>query len=178
MRIATRFDVNHKPIHLQKILTDADAAFDLSDIRLFDYESEEDYQKWCEIVNAAYAEEDYVPQRAKKLLTEHPFLQNAQTFFYLDKDDCPIGTISIGAYRDCPDVAGDFRLAVMPGLQNMGIGGRMLRFANHEMYLKGFRKAESIISYKRDTSLYLHYKCGYFPQDDIRKWALKSNFFN
>ena len=46
------------------------------------------------------------------------------------------------------------------------------------MYSKGIRKAELIISYTRDISLYLHYKCVYVAQNDMNKWGLKSNFFN
>ncbi len=178
MSFRNKFDINNKPVHLQKVLTEEDASFELSCIRQFNHESKEDYQMWCSIVNAAYEEENYVAETAKETLMNHSFLCNTETYFYLDEHGTPIGTISIGSYRDALDVAGDFRLAVNPDYQNLGIGGGLIKYANHRMYLRGHRLAESIISYKRNTSLYLHYKCGYKPQKTINRWALKSNFLN
>lgn len=52
-KLIKRFDINNKPIHLYKELTEADETFELSCIRSFDYESQEDYEIWCRIVNAA-----------------------------------------------------------------------------------------------------------------------------
>ncbi len=122
MAVMEKFNIDNKPVHLQKVLTVADKAFKLACIRSFDYDSEQDYKTWCEIVNAAY-KENYVPESAKKTLLKHPFLQSTETYFYLDKEGTPVGTISIGAYKDNPNIAGDFRLAVNPDCQNMGIGG-------------------------------------------------------
>ena len=121
--IIKSFDINNKPIHLHKELTEVDETFELSCIRSFDYEKQEDYEIWCRIVNAAYAEENYVPESAKQILTKHSFLRDTESFFYLDEDGKAVGTISIGTYRGCTDIAGDFRLAVYPDYQNMGIGG-------------------------------------------------------
>lgn len=124
--IICKFDINNKPVHLHKKLTGADQAFELTNVRLFDYKSIEDYQRWCSIINAAYKEENYTLESAKCILENHPFLQDTETFFYLNENKEPVGTISIGIYRDCPDVAGDFRLAVYPDLQNLGIGGGVI----------------------------------------------------
>ena len=118
-----RFDINNKPIHLYKELMEADEPFELSCIRSFNYEKQEDYEIWCRIVNVAYVEGNYVPESAKQTLMKHSFLRDTESFFYLDKAGKPVATISIGAYRGCSDVAGDFRLAVCQDYQNLGIEG-------------------------------------------------------
>lgn len=135
--------------------------------RQMDPGSPADVQQWIEIINDAYDDAACDAAAARSHWENHLFLKLSRIEFLTD-GDLPIGTISIGPYRDNPQVGGDARIAVLRSHQGRGLGGALIRHGFDLLRRQGIRNGESIITITRERSILLHFQCGFRPQFSAR----------
>jgi GNAT superfamily N-acetyltransferase len=163
--IKYRCNYDRTIVHLQADLghLPSPSAIDPFHTREMDMESADDLQLWVEIVNEAYDDGPYDLAAARKHIHEHLFLNISNIYFVVD-GETPVGTISIGTYKANANVGGDAKIAVKKDYQGHGLGTYMILYGFGEMRKHGLRYAESIISIRRDTSIAIHFRCGFLPQ--------------
>lgn len=132
-------------------------------VKELDVNNESDLKKWSEIVTDAYGDAVYDISSAKQHIHNHLFLKITNVYFVMDGAE-PVATISIGRYKNNPEVGGDARIAVSKNYQGRGLGKFVIAYGYTKLREQGVRLGESIISVPRKQSILLHYQCGFFPQ--------------
>lgn len=164
--------INNKTTYLSKYIVNINQIGGGSDFVVMDYYNSEDIDLWCELINKSYTDASYTRSEAIALLTNHPFIKNNKTVFYIE-DGHKVATISYGVIKTSCDTAGFFRIAVLPAYQNRGIGKKLLQYAENQVCSAGIRKVEEAIVLKRISSLIMHFKLGYLPEKSSRARAYK-----
>lgn len=149
-------------------------AYELSDERLVSYgimvkelekDNQEDLKTWVDIINNSYDDCEYDVVKAKQLLSNHPYLDDVRTFlFKLVAGGSYFATVSIGKYKNKSHIGSAFRFGVHRKIQGKGYGRLIILYAYSKLQDEGVKYAETIISFKRKQSLYLHYSIGFKPQ--------------
>ena len=111
---------NKTIVHLQCDIDNIPEPKDISPlfIREMDIEDDGDIQSWIDIVNEAYNESPYDVKAARNQLKNHLFLNIDAVYFIMDKTE-PIGTISIGTYKENKNMGGDARIAIKKNIKDM-----------------------------------------------------------
>ena len=86
--------------------------------------------------------------------------------------------MSIGVYKDNPNVGSLFRIAVKREYRGLHIGNAIVLYALSYLQMQGITLCEDIISSKRNISLGLHMNLGFEPQNDWSKVTFKMNLKN
>ncbi len=157
--------VGHFQAHLDQIALLPDPA--PYTIRSMDPKNADDLRAWVEIIADAYGDPSVSSEKAERSLKEHLFLDISDTFFVID-GEYPVGTVSIGTYREKPHVGGICRFAVRKAYQGQGLGKYLRLLGYHIHRERGIRYGEDIISMKREKSIMLVFFCGFRPQHDMR----------
>lgn len=145
--------------------------------RRIDVNNHNEVSQWVKIVNDAYSDSDINSNQAKQLLVNHHFLNDTESFFVFD-GDIPMATVSIGIYKENPEVGGVFRLAVRKDYQNKGLGKYIILLGYHKLKERGIKYGESVISSNRFKSMIVHMKCGMIPQYNPQVVTHKGSNFN
>lgn len=141
-------------------------------VREMDVNDEQEIKTWLYIVNTAYTDAEETSETFQKHLHNHSFLTNQKVFFIYKENDVKnvIGTVSVGIFKSNAEWGGDSRIAILPSERGKGLGFFAVNYAFHYLFenMKTC-KGESVISFHRNQSLVLHYKCGFKPQFDRKK---------
>lgn len=175
--------VNTKVVYLQRYI----CGFSLTDsfvhdryfltIKNVDYDSDQDLQNWCDVINNSYDDCYYDIPKARKFLKDHPIFENGNTVLFL-KNKIPCATVSWGTYRENSNVGGDYRIGVHNNYKGNGLGRMCVEYAFSRLAEQGIRLGESIITIKRVPSLLLHFSLGFEPRYDMRNVTFKKNLKN
>lgn len=166
-------DITVRVVYLQRFIY----GFNLSDndvyrlyglsVKLIDYNSDQDLQQWCDVINNSYDDCFFDIKKARSFLKEHPVYENGRTVLFF-KDTIPCATVSYGGYRLNPKVGGDYRIGVHNTYKGNGWGRMCVVYAFSRLEEQGFRLGESIITIKRVPSLLLHFSLGFEPRYNMR----------
>src|SRR5690554_5700931 len=115
------YKINEKVGHLQANLNRLHrlpniVPYNIKEISIHDVKH---LEQWIELIADAYGDEKYNIESAKNYFKDHLFLKNIMIYLLFDKR-MPIGTISIGIYKDTPHVGGLCRIAVRKEYQGQG----------------------------------------------------------
>ena len=165
------FNINRIVIHLHAKLFNLPSlklipGYTVRELQIYDHE---DQQNWIRIVNAAYPDANEDINTFRKHLFNHPFLNITNIFFIL-KENQPVGTTSIGLFKKNPQIGGDARIAILPSERSKGLGFFLINFGFHYLQDNGIDFGESIITLKREQSISLHFKCGFIPQYNRKRY--------
>lgn len=141
-------------------------------IREVDINNPAEIKEWINIIEESYGDEKYDHKKAIQQFQNHLFLKDTQTFFIMDKS-VPVGTVSIGVYKGKEHIGGIFRIAILKNYQGHGLGKLMLLYGYHQLRERGINYGESIITLKRESSIMLHYSCGFKAQHNMRYISYK-----
>ncbi len=133
-------------------------------VRQIDCQNDNDIEVWKSIIHTSYDDCHYTTESARALLTNHPYMEDTQSFLFQTMSGDHIATVSIGRYRKNPMIGGDFRIGVTKSAQNKGYGRLCILFAFSKLASFGVKNGESAIVFKRKESLCLHYALGFRPQ--------------
>ena len=161
-----RLNYDRTIVHLQTDLRNIGLNKDISPFitREMNYDSEEELIQWAEIVNDAYDDGGkYDLEYAKNHLNNHLFLKTTNVYLVFDGVK-PIGTISIGVYKENPKIGGAVRLAVRKDYQGYGIGKYLHLYGFVKLREKGFYYIESILTITREQSMRMNFSYGFVPQ--------------
>ena len=166
--------IENKVVHLQSNLSVFMSSKDIESylnkpyfFEKLDIEKQKDIEDWVNIINDAYDDTSYSFEEGEKNLSMHLFLKDIETFFISNEIE-RVATVSIGIYKQNPQVGGEFRIAVRRKYQGNGFGWILILYAFAKLKERGIKYGESIIASKRETSIYLHLKIGFVPQYDER----------
>lgn len=172
--------INTKVVYLQRFI----CGFNLSDnsvlnkyglsAYILNYDSDDDLQSWCDVINNSYDDCYYDITKARHFLKEHPIFKNGRTALFM-KGSTPYATVSWGEYKSNPKVGGAYRLGVHNNYKGNGLGRMCLEYAYSRLADQGFRLGESIVTIKRIPSLLLHFSLGFEPRYDMRYVTYKDN---
>lgn len=141
-----------------------------------DYYDDSDMETWMSIIHTSYDDCHFTMSSARNFFTDHSYFQDAQTFIFYD---IPTGealaTVSIGLYKNNPQIGGDFRIGVTEKAQGRGLGRLCILYAFSKLATMGVTNGESAIAFKRKKSLFLHYSLGFRPQFNNRFLAEKNH---
>lgn len=130
-----------------------------------DTQSDVELQLWANIVNSSYGDCNLTITDSKKLLCCHPFYDKTETYIFCDTERSTIyATISIGQYKENPNVGAVYRIAVANSLKRKGIGIKLILFGYSKLRERGLKYGESIIASKRKPSFVCHSMLGFRPQ--------------
>lgn len=172
--------IDGKVVYLQRYLY----GFSLSDdivlksygltVKYIDYDSDNDLQYWCDIINNSYDDCFYDIPKARKFLKDHLIFEKGKTALFI-KGDIPCATVSWGIYKDNSKVGGDYRIGVHNNYKGNGLGRMCVEYAFSRLAEQGIKLGESIITIKRVPSLMLHFSLGFEPRYDMRFVTYKDN---
>lgn len=172
--------IKTKVVYLQRFIY----GFNLSDesvhnqyglsVYYINYDSDQDLQLWCDVINNSYDDCLYDIPKARKFLEEHPIFENGRTVLFM-KGATPCATVSFGGYKSNPKVGGDYRIGVHNNYKGNGLGRMCVEYEYSRLADQGFRLGESIITIKRVPSLLLHFSLGFEPRYDMRYVTYKNN---
>jgi len=124
--------------------------------------------KWIYLINSTYGDCNLDIGQAGKLLNNHPFFVETETFCFSINESSIVCSISIGQFKENPQVGTVYRLSVSNELKHKGIGRLLLQYGYAKLRERGLKLGESIISSKRKPSFFLHLDLGFRPQLDDR----------
>ena len=143
--------------HLQRFIY----GFSLSDeevlktyglsVRNIDYDSDQDLQQWCDVINNSYDDCFFDIPKARQFLKNHILFENGKTVIFFNNTN-PCATVSWGRYKRNPKVGGDYRIGVRNDYKGKGIGRMCVEYAYSRLAEQGFHIGESVIEIKRTTS--------------------------
>lgn len=145
--------------------------------RIIDPDNKEDLKNWVEVVNSAYDDSKYDIETAKRLLKNHHFIENIETFMIFQNDN-PCAAISFGNFRENKNAGGVFRIAVSKKYQNKGLGKYVILYAYNKLKERGKTLGESIISSHREKSILVHMSIGFEQQKDSEEINHKTANYN
>lgn len=169
----------HSEVVMQADLNIIPMLYDLKgfEIRPINPNDEEEVKKWIEVVNNAYDDSKYDIETARRLLKNHHFIENIETFMIFQNEN-PCAAISFGNFRENKDAGGVFRIAVSKKYQNKGLGKYVILYAYNKLKERGKTVGESIISSHRTKSILVHISIGFEQQTDYKKTNHKTANYN
>ncbi len=123
---------------------------------------------WIDLVNSSYGDCTLDIDSSRKLLSNHPFIVNSETFCFMTEKQEIACAISIGQFKENLNVGTVYRIAVANEYKRKGIGLLLVLFGYAKLRERGLKLGESIISSKRKPSFFLHLSLGFKPQYDNR----------
>jgi len=166
-------------VHLQVTLNQIKELPNISPyyFRILDKSNQIEIENWIDLLNEAYSESKVNLNEAHRLLNNHHFLENTETYLVFDNDNV-IASVSIGLYSVNTKVGGVYRLAVRKSYQNKGLGKFIILLGYNLLKSKGIDFGESVINTYRDKSIVVHMQCGLKPQTNPKKITHKNSNFN
>ena len=178
-KIVFGYKIETELAHLQRFIY----GFSLSDeevsksyglsVRYIDYDSDQDLQLWCDVINNSYDDCFFDVPKARNFLNNHILFGKGKTVMFMD-NITPCATVSWGGYKRNPKVGGDYRIGVRNDYKGNGIGRMCVEYAYSRLAEQGFRIGESVIEIKRTPSLLMHFSLGFEPQYDMRYVTFRS----
>ncbi len=124
--------------------------------------------KWISLVNSSYGDCNLDINQSRKLLDNHPFFAETETFCFSVDESSIACAISIGHFKENISVGTVYRISVSNDLKRKGIGLLLVQYGYAKLHERGLILGESIISSKRKPSFFLHSSLGFRPQLDDR----------
>ncbi len=159
------FNYDKTNVYVQIDLNKLPSLMDISPFvtREMDLDDKNDLQIWADIINIAYQEEHYDAAKAKRTLTNHLYLRIHKVFLIFNNDKC-IGTVSAGSFKSNQKIGSGCRFAVHPYYQGKGLGKYLYLLILHYLKKEGYNYFESTMAIKRETSFFVKFKLGFYPQ--------------
>ncbi|MFA5644391.1 MAG: GNAT family N-acetyltransferase [Patescibacteria group bacterium] len=163
--ISYRLNFKKCIIHLQADLESLPILHrDEFQVKELSLESGKDLNSWVELLNYSYGDErSYDINKAITEIQNHLFLKDLSTFLVFYNDQA-VGSVSAGVYKKNPKIGGACRICVHPNFRRRGIGEFLLLYAYNFLKSQGIKKGESVVAIKRKGSIFMHFKCGFYPQ--------------
>jgi len=159
------FNYSRTGVYMQMDLSRLLVLPDISPLEVRELNQNDDIalKAWANLINQSYKEEHYDIEAAKKIFSNHLYL-NIKKIFLIYDNDFLVGTISSGVYKSNPKMGGAMRFAVHPNFQGKGLGKYLFILVLHSLREDGIKFFETITSVKRKESLIIKMKMGFFPQ--------------
>ncbi len=113
-------------------------------------------KKWIRLVNAIYGDCNLDISQSLRLLNNHPFFTETETYYFSIDDSSIACAISIGQFKENLSVGTVYRISVSNELKRKGIGLLLVQYGYAKLRERGLKLGESIISSKRKPSFFLH----------------------
>lgn len=112
-------------------------------VRELDYHNDSDIEIWKSIIHTSYDDCHFTTESAKRFLSNHTYMNNTQTFVFQQVSWVgAVAAVSIGLYKNNPNIGGDFRIAVTKKAQNQGYGRLCVLYAFSKLASLGVKNGE------------------------------------
>ena len=127
-----------------------------------------DIAKWLTIHNDAFLRQ-WVVNDFQQNVINHPYLLIKKSFFIL-VDREPVGSISVGVFRQNEKVGIGHYMALKRQWQGKGFGKYLILLKLNVLNQFGLTTAEGETTLNRHQSIYLHFSLGFQPKKGLDYW--------